>query len=481
MSQHPPSGLPAPCPASPLAGDGEARAGTTPAPAERAEPAPHPLCRLVFQPRVSARGGEIVVVQASLRRRAEPSHAPMAGLEATLAQWALQRVCLVLRRWQQRGMAPRRLVLRLAAGDLPGGRLANEVGRALADNGVPPRWLGIELTGVPDTPDLLAVLAPLAPLRAAGLAVGLADAGAALSALGGLRGGLVDTLSIGRSLLPAPDGRCEALPILRALVAMAHEQGIAVVADGITDARQLDVLVAQGCDLLQGPLLGGPVSAHAVEAALRSGLRPAALPRPLAVPPPRVLIVDDDAQVLAQLQRHLHLRLGDALHLALYSDPAEALRSLRDTACDLVICDLSMPGLDGETLLTAARMLQPDAVRMMLLAPTDMARVLDDPRQVDVFRYIQKPWTAEQLDAHLKAALAQVDRQRTQAAQHRVEDGPGAARPGDLPWRRFVPPPLPSAGDLLLGPGDELVLPTQLPTMPGDLWAPHATAAETQH
>lgn len=467
MSQphHPP-------PASPPAWPDD---GTPPQPAERSAPA---LCRLAFQPRVSARSGEIVAVLASMCPTMPPTAAP--GLPAALVRWALRRACQLVRHWQQRGLPPLRVVLRLPVGELHGGRLAAEVERALAEAAVPARWLGIELADLPVATDLAATLAPLAGLREAGLGVGLADAGTAPGLLSGLRSGLLDTLGLGRSLLPAADGHCEALPLLRALVAMAHERGIAVVADGVDDARQLEVLVAQGCDLLQGALLGGPGPAHALEQTLRAGLRPAALPRPLAAPVPRILVVDDDVRVLARVQRHLALRLGEAVHLDSHSDPAAALRRLRDTAYDLVICDLRMPGLDGETLLAAARLLQPEALRLMMLGASDLACVLDDPRQVDVFRYIAKPWTAEQFDTHLRAALAQLAQQRSPTPLAPI-DARGRLRPAERLWSGMAVAPVLAPRDVMQEPGDELVLPSQLLTLPGDLWTPHPPALETEH
>jgi hypothetical protein len=112
-----------------------------------------------------------------------------------------------------------------------------------------------------------------------------------------------------------------------------------------------------------------------------------------------------------------------------------------------------------------AREVQPSAVRMMLLGPDDLARVIDDERQVEVFRYVSKPWTVEALMAHFDAALDHVDRLRAE----RGLDAPERASDIVLELLQLEASD-PGITRVARGPMDEMVLPSQLMTLPGDLW-----------
>jgi DNA-binding NtrC family response regulator len=151
-------------------------------------------------------------------------------------------------------------------------------------------------------------------------------------------------------------------------------------------------------------------------------------------------------------------------------EPNAALLRLRQCPVSAVICALRMPGADGMTTLNEVRTIQPHAARMMLIGPADIGRVMTDPRQVDVFRYLSKPWVPDQFLIHLLAAFDHSD----EAQMHRrLTDATQLVRYG----RRAddVPPPKDAArkGIAMVdrGPLGEVLMPQSLPTLPGDLWA----------
>jgi DNA-binding NtrC family response regulator len=135
-----------------------------------------------------------------------------------------------------------------------------------------------------------------------------------------------------------------------------------------------------------------------------------------AADPQRLLLVDDEANVLAALQRALRLHFGSALRIDAYSDPTQALKVAATRTWDVVICDYRMPHLNGLEFLRRLRQRQTGIVCMMLSASSDLQTVLQAVNDVGVFRYLVKPWQTEQLVAHVGAALRYAHEMRTQRA-----------------------------------------------------------------
>jgi DNA-binding NtrC family response regulator len=135
--------------------------------------------------------------------------------------------------------------------------------------------------------------------------------------------------------------------------------------------------------------------------------------------PQRLLIVDDEASVLAALGRALRRRYGRSLAVEAHIDAAAALDALRVRDFDLVISDLRMPAMDGLKFLGLAARLRPHMVRMVLTGTADFATAQQAINGAGVFRYLCKPWSDEDLALHVDAALALAgsSRQQREAAQ----------------------------------------------------------------
>lgn len=119
----------------------------------------------------------------------------------------------------------------------------------------------------------------------------------------------------------------------------------------------------------------------------------------------RLLLVDDEANVLQALRRVLRRRLAAEVEISAFDNPLQAIEHLRGTACDVVVSDFRMPQLDGIAFLEQVRALQPLAVRLVLSASTESETVVRAVNRVEVFRYLTKPWQEDELVSHLLAAL----------------------------------------------------------------------------
>jgi two-component system, probable response regulator PhcQ len=124
----------------------------------------------------------------------------------------------------------------------------------------------------------------------------------------------------------------------------------------------------------------------------------------------RVLVVDDEVNVLSALRRLLQRTFQhERMQLELCLDPLQALARARYVAFDAVISDYRMPAMDGVTLLSLLRDIQPDAIRIILSASTDFDTIHAAINRADIFRYVVKPWSDDALVALLREGFARRD------------------------------------------------------------------------
>lgn len=124
----------------------------------------------------------------------------------------------------------------------------------------------------------------------------------------------------------------------------------------------------------------------------------------------RLLLLDDEINVVQALQRELRQSLtNEELVIETFTDPEQALLRSGEIAFDVVVSDCRMPGINGIDFLKMIKRTQPDAIRLILSASTEFDTVMQAINQAEVFRYIPKPWQAEELIATLAAAFARHD------------------------------------------------------------------------
>ncbi len=121
-----------------------------------------------------------------------------------------------------------------------------------------------------------------------------------------------------------------------------------------------------------------------------------------------LVIVDDEPNVLSALRRLFLNPAGTpalpGLRVTTFSSPRAALAHARNHSIDVVISDYRMPEMDGATLLTRIKDLQPDTGRIILSACADMDGISRAINAAGIFRFVSKPWS----DSDLRAALAQL-------------------------------------------------------------------------
>jgi response regulator RpfG family c-di-GMP phosphodiesterase len=152
----------------------------------------------------------------------------------------------------------------------------------------------------------------------------------------------------------------------------------------------------------------------------------------------RLLLVDDDPNVVSALRRLLRSSFTQALTVECFGDPFAALERLRQVHFDVVLSDYRMPLMNGFEFLRQAREIQPHMVRMVLSASSDFKSVQQAINEVEVFRYLVKPWTEEEFIEQVGSALERAEHDRTErelADAMRVQQG--ELSPEELELRRL--------------------------------------------
>src|SRR6185295_9765532 len=217
---------------------------------------------------VEARSGRPVAAEALVRWRHPdlglllPSEfIPLAeenGLIVPLGEWVIQRACLQNRAWQTQGLPPLRVVVNLSSRQLRRG-ITETVGRILQATGLEARYLGLELTESVLVNHQKEGADVLHALRAMGLHLSVDDFGTGYSSFSYLKHFPLDTLKIDRSFIREIAVQPDDAAITTAIIAMGHALGLRVIAEGVETEAHLTLLQKQGCDEVQGYLIGRPV------------------------------------------------------------------------------------------------------------------------------------------------------------------------------------------------------------------------------
>lgn len=121
----------------------------------------------------------------------------------------------------------------------------------------------------------------------------------------------------------------------------------------------------------------------------------------------RVMLVDDEANILSALRRALLPVLPPDTIIEPFTDPSAALDRLREAEFDIAVADYRMPQMNGVELLCEVRKASPHTVRLMLSGVSDFAVILDAVNTAQIFHYVCKPWEQEELRTVFEKALAQ--------------------------------------------------------------------------
>ncbi|WP_147432602.1 EAL domain-containing protein [Catellatospora citrea] len=227
---------------------------------------------LQFEPIVDVTTHQVVAVEALVRLNhpqlgllmpgAFIEIAEDSGLIAPIGAWVLQEACRLLADWRGADVGCGRLgiTVNVSARQVARPDLADTVAQALAQSGIPPQCLSLELTESALMEADVSALRMLERIRDMGVRLGIDDFGTGYSSLLYLKRLPVSFIKIDRSfvsgLVPDPTDR----EIVTAVIRLGRALGLVTIAEGVESPEQLDILKDLGCELAQGYLFGPSTS-----------------------------------------------------------------------------------------------------------------------------------------------------------------------------------------------------------------------------
>jgi diguanylate cyclase (GGDEF)-like protein/PAS domain S-box-containing protein len=240
---------------------------------------------LQYQPIVSLSTGRLTGFEALVRwqhpdqglimPKAFIGLAEEMGLIVPLGSWVLNEACTQMQRWltQFAPTQPLSISVNLSSKQfvLPN-RLSESVQQTLDSTGLDPRILTLEITESAFMQNFEIAGDILTELRASGVRLSIDDFGTGYSSLSYLHRLRIDTLKIDRSFVNRINRNNGNNEILRTIVALGHNLGIGVIAEGVESREQLSLLQELKCDEAQGYLFSRPVDAEIAAGFIRLSL-----------------------------------------------------------------------------------------------------------------------------------------------------------------------------------------------------------------
>jgi len=237
--------------------------------------------KLHYQPQVDLRTGQIMGIEALLRwNRGGQEQVPpsvfvpvleSSGMIGEVGEWVLREACRQNRAWQDMGLMPLPMAVNLSAIQFNRRNMADTISAILAETKLEARYLELEFTESAVMHDSREVSTIISRLDDLGVQLALDDFGTGYSSLTYLRRFHLDKLKIDQSFVRDIDLDVDDAAIVTAIIGMARNLKVSVVAEGVETRAQCDFLRANGCDGLQGYLFSKPLPADEFTVLLQSG------------------------------------------------------------------------------------------------------------------------------------------------------------------------------------------------------------------
>jgi diguanylate cyclase (GGDEF)-like protein/PAS domain S-box-containing protein len=250
---------------------------------------------LHYQPQLSADGRVLLGVEALLRWKhpelgmiSPAEFIPLAessGQILPIGEWVLRTAVRQVKAWMDEGLPPMAVAVNLSAVQFRHPALVEVVRSALADAGLPPRWLELELTESVFTEDVGGAIATMDALHALGVRLSIDDFGTGYSSLAHLKRFPIHALKIDQQFVRDIDTDPDDRAIVMAIIQMARAMKLQTVAEGVETEAQHHFLRREGCDMVQGYRFCRPIDAAALSEWARSHLARTAVaaPNPMAI------------------------------------------------------------------------------------------------------------------------------------------------------------------------------------------------------
>ncbi len=224
---------------------------------------------LSYQPQIELTTCAITGVEALIRWD-HPGHGVVpparfipvceeSGLILPVGQWVLRSACVQNRQWQSMGLAPMKVAVNLSGLQFKQSGLVRRVGRTLAESGLAPEHLELELTESMIMDDAKDTVRTLTALKDMGVSIAIDDFGTGYSSLSYLKKFPIDRIKIAQDFVRELSTDPGDAAIVETIIAMARSLNLKVIAEGVETHEQLAFLSSRGCTDVQGYYFSRPI------------------------------------------------------------------------------------------------------------------------------------------------------------------------------------------------------------------------------
>ena len=233
---------------------------------------------LHYQPTVDVKSGRVTGMEALIHWQSAEGMIPPSdfiplaeesGLILDIGKWVLQAACAQARTWQREGLPPLRLAVNLSPLQFRQENLLGTISEILRATGLAPDHLELEITESAIMDRSSETIATLNRLAELGVHLSIDDFGTGYSSLAYLKQFPVHQLKIDRSFVRDLTVDRDDAAIVSAMIAMSHNLGLEVTAEGVETRDQLEFLRNAGCDVYQGYYFSVPLPPRAFAELIR--------------------------------------------------------------------------------------------------------------------------------------------------------------------------------------------------------------------
>ncbi len=371
---------------------------------------------LNYQPQVNIASGQLVGVEALVRWKhpvrgiVSPGYfiplAEEAGLIESIGEWVLRTACKDNKYWQDLGLKPLIMAVNLSARQFVQANICEIIQSALQDSGLDHRYLDVEITESLLVQNVEKVMETLNKLKSSGICLSMDDFGTGYSNLGYLIKFQFDKLKLDQSFVADITTNPDNAAIARAIITLAHNLRLKVIAEGVETEAQLNYLRTLGCDEMQGYFFSRPVPKEGIVEYLSSGYRLVNNFMAEEHSKRTILLVDDEVNVTSALKRMLEMEGYNVLTAISTED---AFELLANNSISVVISDHRMPVMTGTEFFSKIKDIHPNVVRILMTGFADLEAVTEAINHGAVLKFISKPWNDDSVKSSISEAVKYCD------------------------------------------------------------------------
>ncbi|MBK5242668.1 EAL domain-containing protein, partial [Clostridium sp.] len=198
--------------------------------------------------------------------------AEQTNLIISIGEWVLRTACMQNKMWQNAGLPRIRMGVNLSAKQFQNGNLVRDVEEILSETGLECQYLELEITESAVMKGKSNIIETLTIFKNMGIHIAIDDFGTEYSSLNYLKQLPADRIKIPMTFIQGIGVNTKDEAITKAIIILAKNMGLSVIAEGVERKNQLDFLNQGMCDEIQGFYYFKPMPVHEVEALLRKPL-----------------------------------------------------------------------------------------------------------------------------------------------------------------------------------------------------------------